>query len=109
MKRILKSIICLALAALMAFSGAAVAMAKENVVPVILIHGLGANPVYENVGTDEQKEIANLGLGDDIASAILGNQTLICEFLKMLDPARDVDEDALIESLKALIASSTLN
>lgn len=109
MKRIFKTIICLALAAIMAFSGAAVAMAKEAVTPVILVHGLGANPIYENVGTDSQQEIANLGLGSDIASSILKNQTLICEFLKMLDPARDVDEDALIASLKSMTENSNLN
>jgi len=109
MKKTLKSIFSIVLAAIMAFSCVSVAMAKENVIPVILVHGLGANPVYENVGTNDQKEIANLGLGDNIASAILSNQTLICEFLKMMEPSRDVDEDALIASLKSMIASSTLN
>ena len=109
MKRIVKSIVCLALAVLMAFGSVSVAMAKEKVVPVILIHGLGANPVYENIGTGNQKEIANLGLGDDIASSILNNKKLIFEALKMFEPARDVDEDALIACLKSMLAGSTLN
>ena len=109
MKRILKSIICLSLAALMAFSGAAIAMAKEKVVPVILVHGLGENPIYENIGTDAQAEIKNLGLGDNIATAILSNNALICEVLKMMEPARKVDEKALINSLKAMTANTALN
>ena len=109
MKRLLKSIICVMMAVLMAFSGAAVAMAKTSVVPVILVHGLGANPVYENVGTEDQAEIKNLGLGNDIASAILKNNALICEVLKMLDPARKVDETKLINSLKSMTNTANLN
>ncbi|MBR1763401.1 MAG: hypothetical protein IJ731_08585 [Eubacterium sp.] len=109
MKRTIRNILCFALAALMAITSASVAFAKESVVPVILVHGLGANPVYENVGTANQKEIKNLGLGDDIASAILKNNDLICEVLKMMEPERDVDEDKLINSLAAMTASSNLN
>ena len=109
MKRILKNFLCLSFAVLMAFTSASVAFAKEDVTPVILVHGLGANPVYENVGTDEQKEIANLGLGDNLVSAILGNNDLICEVLKMIEPERDVDEDKLINALADLIKDSQLN
>ena len=108
MKKLVKRIICLAMAVLMAFSGASIAMAKEKVVPVILVHGLGFNAVYENVGTDSQKEIKNLGLGDNLVSSILGNQNLVFEFLKMIDPERAVDKDALIASLASLV-TTTLN
>ena len=109
MKRLVKSIICIAMAALMAFSSASVAFAKDSVVPVILIHGLGANPVYENIGTEDQKEIANLGLGDNLVTAILGNNDLLCEVLKMIEPKREVDDDKLINALADLVKNSNLN
>ena len=109
MKKLFKSILCIVLTALMAFSSASIAFAKEEVVPVILIHGLGANPVYENVGTDNQKEIANLGLGDNLVTAILSNNDLVCEVLKMMEPERDVDEDKLINALAKMTANTNLN
>ena len=109
MKRILKSITCITLAVLMAFTSASVAFAKEKVTPVILVHGLGANPVYENIGTENQKEIANLGLGDDLVSTILGNDDLICEVLKMVEPKRKVNDKKLINALANLVKDSYIN
>ena len=109
MKKILRNIFCVALAALMVFSSASVALAKTKVTPVILVHGLGANPVYENIGTENQKEIKNLGLGDDLASAILDNDDLICEVLKMIEPKRKVNDKKLINALAKMVKDSPIN
>lgn len=109
MKKLFRNALCIMMAALMAFSGAAIALAKEKVVPVIMVHGLGENPIYQNIGTDSQSEIKNLGLGDNIATAILSNNDLICEVLKMMEPARKVNVNALINSLKAMTVSTPLN
>lgn len=98
MKKIFKAVISISLSVIMLFSCTSVAFAKNTTTPVILVHGLGANPVYENVGTKEQSEIANLGLGD-IASGIMGNVDLMCQVLRMLDKGRKNDDNTLINSL----------
>ncbi|MBQ9531125.1 MAG: alpha/beta fold hydrolase [Eubacterium sp.] len=109
MKKVFNSILCLALSLLMALTSASVAFAKEKVTPVILVHGLGANPVYENIGTEEQKEIKNLGLGDDLVSTLLDNEDLICEVLKIIEPKRKVNDKKLINSLAKLVKNTPIN
>lgn len=108
MKKMLKKITCFLLSLLMLMSVATTAFAKEEATPVIIVHGLGANPVYQNVGTSSETEIANMGL-ENIAVGLLSNNTIINEVLKMLDPARDVDEDALIDALASFIGDSAIN
>lgn len=108
MKKFFKAISCLVLSFIMALSCTSVAFAKERVTPVILVHGLGANAIYENVGTENQTEIQNLGLGD-IASGIFSNTDIVFEVLKMLDPARKTDPDTLIRSLANFVGTSDLN
>lgn len=98
MKKFFKAFLCFVLSAVMLFSCTSVAFAKNTTTPVILVHGLGANPVYENVGTKQQSEIQNQGLGD-IASGIFGNIDLVCQVLKMLDPDRKTDANTFINSL----------
>lgn len=108
MKKKIQSVICILLTVVLCFSSASIAFAKENVTPVILVHGLGASAVYENAGTENQTEIQNLGLGD-IASGIFSNTDIIFEVLKMLDPARKTNADTFINSLANLVSSSNLN
>lgn len=108
MKKFLKAVSCFVLSLVMALSCVSVAFAKESVTPVILVHGLGANAIYENVGKENQTEIENLGLGD-IASGIFSNTDIIFEVLKMLDPARKTDADTFINSLAEFVSTSNLN
>lgn len=108
MKKRLKGVICVLLTIVMCFSCTSIAFAKEKVTPVILVHGLGASAIYENVGKDNQSEIANLGLGD-IASGIFSNTDIIFEVIKMLDPARKTDADTFINSLANFVSNSNLN
>ena len=86
----------------MLLSIATTAFAKTNVTPVILVHGLGANPVYENVGTENESEIENLGLGN-IVEGILTNNEAVNEVLKMLDPERKTNVDKLVGALANII------
>lgn len=108
MKKVIKSIICVMLTFVMLFTSTSVAFANNNVTPVILVHGLGANPIYQNVGTKDESEIANLGIGD-ITGALLSNLDLISEVLKMLDPDQPNDKDKLIANLKSLVGNTPLN
>jgi len=89
---------------IMLLSVAMPAFAKANVTPVILVHGLGANPVYTNVGTDSEAEIANLGLGD-IAADIFQNKDLVNEVVKMMDPARKPNVNKLIGALSNIVGT----
>lgn len=108
MKKMLQSVICILLTLVICLTSASIAFAKEKVTPVILVHGLGASAIYENVGTENQSEIQNLGLGD-IASGIFSNTDIIFEVLKMLDPARKTDADTFINSLANFVSTSNLN
>lgn len=95
----------------MLVSSVTIAFAKEQVDPVILVHGLGAVPLYEDVKEPTRKEIENLGIGPigDVLTNLLGEPDLLFQVLKMLDPARKVSEDKLIKDVKALVADSKLN
>lgn len=108
MKKFMRAALCLILTAVMLFSSTTVAFAKNGVTPVITVHGLGANAIYENVGTDKQAEITNLGIGD-ISTAFLSNPELINQVLKMMDPATKADKDNLITYLKNLVSNNPLN
>lgn len=108
MKKFMRAFLCLILTAVMLFSSTTVAFAKTKVTPVITVHGLGANAIYENVGKNNQSEITNLGIGD-IGTALLSNLDLISEVLKMMDPATKADKDKLIAQLKNLVANNPLN
>ena len=107
MKKILKKITCFMLTLVMVLSIATTAFAKAPVTPVILVHGLGANPVYQNIGTEKQAEIQNLGLGD-IASAIFQNKDIINEVVKMLDPECKPNVNKLIKALHNVIGDDNV-
>lgn len=107
MKKTIKKITCFLLALVMMLSIATTAFAKTNVTPVILVHGLGANPVYKNIGTDDQKEIKTFGL-ETLAEDLIANNEVINEVLKMLDPARKTNVDELIAGLKKVVGDDNV-
>ena len=107
MKKTIKKVLCFLLTLVMLVSVASPAFAKENKTPVILIHGLGANPVYENVGTKNQAEIENLGLGD-IATTIIKNNEVVNEVVKMMDPKRKTNKKKLINGLAKIIGKDNV-
>lgn len=111
MKKTFIKIMSFILAFVMLVSSSSIALAKEKVDPVILIHGLGAVSLYENADTADQKEIENLGLGaiGDIISKLLGRPELLYQVVKMLDPACPVSEDKLIAELARLVSNTNLN
>lgn len=111
MKKRIIQIISFVLTLIMVFSSISVAFAKEQLDPIIMIHGLGAVPVYENANTDSQKEIENLGLGPigDVVSKLISEPELLFQVIRMLDPNRKVSEDKLIKELKNLVKDSKLN
>lgn len=98
------------LCAVMLFSCTSVAFAADNVTPVILVHGLGYNPVYENVGTDDEKEIQNLGLGDTgtIVKNILLRKGIWTNLLKMMSGNRPVNNTELVEALAQLAQEASV-
>lgn len=95
----------------MVLSTATIAFAKENVTPVILVHGLGATPVYNNPNSPDESEIANLGLGEttDIITGLLGNPTMLYKVLDMFEPARKLKASELIMELSDFVADSNIN
>ena len=107
MKKMLKKISCFVLSLMMMLSIASPAFAKTNVTPVILVHGLGANPVYQNIGTEDQSEIEMLGLGN-IVVGLLTNNEVLNEVVKMLDDEREPDVDKLIAGLQNIIGKDNV-
>ncbi len=111
MKKRLIKILSFVLTLILVLSSISVAFAKEEANPVILIHGLGAVSVYENVGTADEKEIENLGIGPigDVLSNLITEPELLFQIVRMLDPNRPVSESKLINELKKLVSNSKLN
>ncbi|MCR5207570.1 MAG: hypothetical protein K6C14_03735 [Eubacterium sp.] len=107
MKRNIKKLICFVLTLVMVLCSTSVAFAKEDKIPIILVHGVGGTPVYENVGTDEEKEIKTFGLGE--VGDILKNTGLIGEALKLLSSETDVDTDALITKFHDMVEGNPFN
>ncbi|MBQ8980218.1 MAG: hypothetical protein IJ077_01265 [Eubacterium sp.] len=105
MKKITK-FICIILAALMAFSGTSVALAKQKVTPVIVMHGLGGADLFNNYGTSEQSMIAQYGLDTD---SMLKNQTVMQEAVKLLDNGRNVNYNKLFGELGKILGSTGFN
>lgn len=110
MKRALKSALCLILSAIVLFSCTSVAFAASKITPVIMVHGLGANPVYENVGTKDEKEIAALGLGDagTIVKNVLTNKGVWTNFLKMMSNDKEPNATEFINSLAEIAKSASV-
>lgn len=54
MKRKLKALVCSLLAIVMVLSSTSVAFAKQNVTPVVCVHGMGATALYKNAGTENE-------------------------------------------------------
>lgn len=105
-KRWLK-VISVLLAFVLVFSQAGVVFAKaKNVVPVILIHGLGGNALYENVGTENETKIPDYGL--DIKT-LLTDSAVMSEAVKLLTEEQSVNWDALFKALGNYFRNSNIN
>ena len=106
MKKRLIKIMSVFMAFVMVFSITGVAFAKDVKTPVILIHGLGGNELYRNVGTENEEEIAGYGL--DVQS-LLTNSDIMSEAVKLLTTTQQVNYNALFKALGDYFRSSQLN
>lgn len=107
MKKRITKILCFMLTLVMVVSTTSIAFAKPKVTPVILVHGVGGSAVFENVGTENEKEIKTFGLGE--AGDILKNTGLIGEALKLLSDETAVDKDALISTFNKMVDGNAFN
>ncbi|MCR5207965.1 MAG: alpha/beta hydrolase [Eubacterium sp.] len=106
MKKTMTKIACVFLTLVMVFSISSVAFAKENVTPVILIHGLGGNDLYKNVGTENEESMAGYGLD---VKTLLTNSAIMSEAVKLLSEETTPDYDALFEALGDYFKKTELN
>ena len=102
----LTKILCVILTLVITFSSASIAFAKESVIPVICVHGLGMSPLYTDVGTEKQEAMRPYAY--DVKS-LLANNTIRNEVLKMFSPNRTVNEDALFKALGDYFRETPLN
>ncbi len=82
MKKRLIRFLCIALTLVLVFAQSGIAFASDVKTPVIIVHGVGSNPIYENVGTEDESEIKTLGLGD--IKDLLTYDDLLSEAVKLL-------------------------
>lgn len=76
MKKVLKSFMCCVLAVITVMSSASVAFAKNDVTPVIVIHGMNASALYHNPGTEEETAVEEFNI-----ASILGTGGLLSQLL----------------------------
>lgn len=107
MKKHISKLICFMLTLVMLLSVSSIAFAKENVIPVILVHGVGGSAVYENVGTENEKEIKSFGLGE--ATDILKNTGLIGEALRLLSSETALDYNNFIDKFNEMVEGNAFN
>ncbi len=105
MKRATK-VICVLLVFVLLLSGTSVAFAKEKVTPVIVMHGLGGSDIYNNFGTENESKIPQYGLD---TSAMLKDQVLMQEALKLLDKGRKVNYNKLFGELGKILGATGFN
>lgn len=106
MKKRFFRIMSVIMALIIVFSSTSVAFAKTQVTPVILIHGLGGNELYKNVGTDDETQIASYGL--DVKS-LLTNEDIVSEAVKLFSKEKKVNYDKLFKALGSYFRESQLN
>ena len=106
MKKTFTKIMCFFLTLVMVFSVSSVAFARENKVPVILIHGLGGNELYKNVGTENEELMEGYGL--DVKS-LLTNSEIMSEAVKLLSKESSVNYEELFSALGDYFRASELN
>ncbi len=106
MKKHLLKVFSVVLAFVMVFSSTSIAYAKNTVTPVILVHGLGANDIYNDVGTDSEAKVAAYGL--DVKSLLTGDG-ILAEAIKLLSNQKSVDYDALFKKLGDYFESTKIN
>ena len=95
MKKLALKMLSALLAVMSVFSTTSVAFAKEAVTPVILVHGVGGSAVYENIGTEQQAEIKNIGMGE--IKDILLNKGILSQALKLLGSEVEPEPSELIK------------
>lgn len=99
-------IISVFLALMLVLSSASVAFAKEEITPVIIVHGLGGSDIYENAGTPEQQKIPQYGLD---VNAMLRDETIRNEAVKLFSDQRKNDYDKLFSSLGKYFENTNIN
>ena len=104
-KRIMK-ILCVMLTLVITLSSVSIAFAKENVIPVICVHGLGGAQIYKNANMENESAIASYGL--DVTQLLL-TENIRNELLKAISPPRTVDDDKFFNTIGDYFAKVGIN
>ncbi len=102
MKRKLKAFVCSLLAIATVLSGTSIAFAKEDVTPVVCVHGMGATTLYKNIGTENEAPAGSFN-----AAALF---TVYNDLLKKVIASMNgefIDADNLIDEMAALMQDFT--
>ena len=105
-KRLIKAM-SVVLVFVMMFAQSSIAFAKTQVTPVILVHGVGSNPVYVNVGTEDESEIKTLGLGE--VTDLLKADGILSEAVKLLSNEKKINFNAFCKSFGNYVKDNDFN
>ena len=107
MKKKLLKIMSVVLVLVMVFAQSSVAFAKGKVTPVILVHGVGANPIYQKIGTDDEGEIKTLGLGE--VKDLLTTDGILSEGIKLLSNEKKIDFNKFCDTFGKYVQDNPFN
>ena len=107
MKKKLLKLMSVVLVLVLVFAQSSVAFAKGAVTPVILVHGVGSNPIYQNIGTDDEGEIKNLGLGE--IKDLLTTDGILSEAVKLLSNEQKIDFNKFCDTFGSYVNDCAFN
>ncbi len=94
MRQSFKAIVCFTLTLVMILSSASAAFAKDDVTPVVIIHGIGGTQLYKDIGTENETTTAAF----DISSILSTYNSLLKKVMASVT-GETIDASALIDEI----------
>ena len=94
MRQSFKAIVCFTLTLVMILSSTSAAFAKDDVTPVVIIHGIGGTQLYKDIGTENETTTAAF----DISSILSTYNSLLKKVMASVT-GETIDASALIDEI----------
>lgn len=94
MRQSFKAIVCFTLTLVIILSSTSAAFAKDNVTPVVIIHGIGGTQLYKDIGTENETTTAAF----DISSILSTYNSLLKKVMASVT-GETIDASALIDEI----------
>ena len=94
MRKALKATICFVLTLVMILSSTSAAFAKDDVTPVVVIHGIGGTQLYKDIGTENETTAAAFDI-----SSIFSTYNSLLKKVMASATGEKIDASALIDEI----------